>query len=73
MALELVGKHEVAEILGVSRQRVDQLADRADFPRPLAALRAGRIWRRDSIERWQRKTGDRPPGRPRTKKGRGKR
>lgn len=40
-------------MLGVSRQRVNQLADSyADFPRPQALLAAGRIWSRNSVEAW---------------------
>lgn len=43
---------------GVSRQRVDQLTRRADFPKPLADLAQGRIWLGADVERWlkQRKT-----------------
>lgn len=57
--IQLAGLHEVAEILGVSRQRADQLARQAGFPQPLDEIRAGRIWRRADIERWAeaRRTG----------------
>lgn len=55
---DLIGVHEIAQLLGVSRQRVDELArTRPDFPKPVAHLRAGRIWRRRDIESWARKTG----------------
>ncbi|MDP1794290.1 MAG: hypothetical protein Q8K63_09160 [Acidimicrobiales bacterium] len=55
---ELVGVGEVAEILGVSRQRVHQLkAAHADFPEPLGRLRAGYIWRKQDIVRWAKQTG----------------
>lgn len=40
----LVGISEAAEILGVSKQRVSQLADLPSFPRPLARLRCGPVW-----------------------------
>ncbi len=51
---DLVGVHEIADLLGVSRQRVDQLArDHDAFPEPVAELHMGRIWRRDDIEQWQ--------------------
>ena len=60
---ELVGVTEAAKLLRVSRQRVDQLAHREDFPAPLVTLAAGPIWLRTSIigfrQRWVRK-----PGRP---------
>jgi len=49
----LVGVAEVAEMLGVSRQRVNQLvSDSPDFPPPESELSAGRVWLRESIEAW---------------------
>jgi len=49
----LVGVHEIAEMLGVSRQRVDRIvATDKSFPRPEAVLAAGRIWRRKDVEAW---------------------
>lgn len=50
--MQVVGVHEVAQILGVSRQYVHVLASRPDFPRPLAVLKAGKVWRLRDIERW---------------------
>jgi predicted DNA-binding transcriptional regulator AlpA len=52
----LMGITEVASHLGVTTQRVDQLAHREDFPRPVAELAAGRIWERRTIEQWARRT-----------------
>ncbi len=57
---ELVGVAEIAEMIGVSKQRVHQLASREDFPRPVASLIAGTIWRRDDIVDWARRTGRLP-------------
>jgi len=61
---ELVGVAEMAEILGVSKQRISELAATPKFPRPLAQLKGGPVWDRASIgnflQTWQRK-----PGRPR--------
>jgi len=55
---ELVGAHEIAELLGISRQRVDAIArSHDDFPAPVAELAAGRIWKREEIVRWARATG----------------
>jgi predicted DNA-binding transcriptional regulator AlpA len=54
---DLVGLHEMAEMLAVSRQRADQLARQAGFPKPVADLKAGRIWRRADVRRWMRSTG----------------
>jgi prophage regulatory protein len=50
--LRLVGAHEIRKMLGVSRQRVYQLAERSDFPNPIATLAQGKIWRVDDIEAW---------------------
>lgn len=67
MASHLVGVSEVAELLGVSKSRVVQIADSyADFPRPEVELAAGRIWRRSAIEAWIRKHPTRKPGRSRS-------
>lgn len=56
--MDLVGLTEIAQILGLSRQRVDQLlrSDEA-FPQPVANLTAGRIWERADVEAWGRATG----------------
>ena len=55
----LVGTAEVADMLGVSQQRVHQLAQREDFPPPVVILSEGsrRIWERAAIERWMTDTG----------------
>ena len=56
---------EVAEILGVARQRVHQLAaTHPDFPKPLYELAAGKLWDRAAIERFAQEW-PRRPGRPR--------
>jgi predicted DNA-binding transcriptional regulator AlpA len=63
----LVGVGEIARMLGVSRQRVDQIAAAApDFPPPEVELMSGRVWRRSAIEAWVNKHPDRRPGRPRS-------
>jgi hypothetical protein len=64
-AAELVGLAEVAEELGVSRQRAGQLVDEnPDFPGPVARLASGPVFTRASVlafgRRWERR-----PGRPR--------
>jgi predicted DNA-binding transcriptional regulator AlpA len=56
---------EIAKMLGVSRQRVNQLvADYEDFPPPEAELAAGRIWSRTAVEEWITQHPDRKSGRP---------
>lgn len=53
MSHHLVGAAEVAALLGVTRQRVAQLAaSGAGFPPPEVELAAGRIWTREAIEQW---------------------
>lgn len=61
----LVSGPEAAEILGVNRQRVHQLATaNPRFPKPLYRLAVGSLWDRRAIEafdaEWERKPG-RPP------------
>ncbi len=61
----MVGLAEIAQMLGVSRQRAAQLAnDYSDFPPPLSDLASGRVWERSSVEAWQQAHHDRRPGRP---------
>src|SRR5581483_2409752 len=60
----LVGMAEIAEILGVSRQRVAQLIETyKDFPEPEVELTAGRVWSRTAIETWIAAHPERGPGR----------
>jgi hypothetical protein len=51
---DLVGVAEAASILGWDRRRVVTYVDRGAFPRPLAELASGRIWRRDDVEAFAR-------------------
>jgi prophage regulatory protein len=60
MAETLVGAKEVAQLLGVSRQRVNQIVQtHRKFPRPVGWLAAGRVWRRREVLKWARSTGRR--------------
>jgi hypothetical protein len=63
---ELVGVAEVAEMLGVSKQRVSVLKDESWFPKPLAQLASGPVWTAAGIRKfaseWSRQPG-RPKGR----------
>lgn len=61
--LDLVGLAEIGAMLGVSRQRVDQLARSKGFPDPVATISAGRIWLREEVERWAEQTGREVVGR----------
>jgi hypothetical protein len=49
----LVGVAEIAQMLGVSRQRVNAIVKRHDdFPAPQAELSAGRIWLKADVIAW---------------------
>lgn len=61
--MDLAGAAEVARILGVTKAQVHRLAARKGFPKPVAVLAVGRIWRVRDIERWAAKQR-RPRGRP---------
>ncbi len=39
---------------GVSKQRAYQITSRPDFPRPIAELAQGKVWRASDVERWIR-------------------
>jgi plasmid maintenance system antidote protein VapI len=63
--LDLVGVAEVAEILGgVSRQYVDQLRHRPDFPEPVTKLACGWIWHRVEILAFAQSRKRRTPPKP---------
>ena len=50
--LHLMGVAEIAECLGVSRQRASQLTGQRTFPEPDAQLAMGPVWRRQIVEEW---------------------
>jgi prophage regulatory protein len=53
----LVGAAEIGRMLGVSRQRVQQLIKRDDFPEPDVVLEMGKVWKRADVEAWAREHG----------------
>lgn len=55
----VMGAHEIAVFLGVSRQRVTQLTNSAHFPAPAATLAMGKVWDGQDVERWARDRGRR--------------
>lgn len=55
--MRLAGVREVAELLGVSRQRVSQLAEKPDFPKPLDRIAAGPVWRLADVKAWAKGRG----------------
>lgn len=48
----LMGAAEIGARLGVSRQRVQQIVSRPDFPDPEAVLGMGKVWLAEDVERW---------------------
>ena len=53
----LMGSAEIGRMLGVSRQRVQQLTAHDDFPRPEVVLDMGKVWKRAAVEKWARAHG----------------
>jgi hypothetical protein len=60
----LLGVAELAERLGVSRQRASDLAKISSFPRPITVLASGPVWAESTVKR-HTLTWTRRPGRPR--------
>ncbi|GIF14136.1 hypothetical protein Ate01nite_41680 [Actinoplanes teichomyceticus] len=62
-----MGAGEIAKRLGLSRQRVQQLAERDDWPEPFDELAMGRVWLISDIEAWiqrqriEQRSGEPPP------------
>ena len=55
---ELAGAAEIGRMLGgISRQRVQQLVSRPDFPEPFEVLDMGKVWKRADVEAWARSHG----------------
>src|ERR1022692_3347145 len=64
MEIELMAIPEIAELMGVTRQRASKIIQtHDDFPEPVAVLSIGRVWLRPTIEHWER-THPRRSGRP---------
>lgn len=53
----IVGLHELAEMLGVTRQRAWQLTKTADFPVPVYRLKAGTFWLLADVKQWAKSHG----------------
>ncbi|MEV0900702.1 AlpA family phage regulatory protein [Actinoplanes sp. NPDC049802] len=62
--LRLMGAHDIRVRLGnLSRQRVYQITNKTNFPKPVAVLEAGKIWLADDVEAW---IAEHRSGQPRT-------
>lgn len=53
---ELGGMAELARLLSLSRQRVQQLANKEGFPEPVAVLEMGKIWHLRDVRQWADRT-----------------
>jgi hypothetical protein len=63
---ELVGMTELGALLGVTKQRANQLtAEHESFPAPVLALASGRLWLRAAVEAWGATWERKRTGRPR--------
>jgi prophage regulatory protein len=49
-----MGAWEIRQRLGYSREWVQRLITRRDFPEPYARLRMGSIWLAEDVEAWIR-------------------
>lgn len=54
---DLIGTSDIADMLGVSRQRVGKLFLDGRLPDPVGRLRNARIWRRSDVEAWMKEQG----------------
>lgn len=62
---EIVALSEIADMLGVNRRTVQRYMERPDFPTPLGVLAGGRrVWKRDDISEWGKRTLPLREGRP---------
>ena len=54
MRRKLLRVVDIAELLGVSKQRADQLRQRSDFPAPVDRWARGDLWAAADVRRWAR-------------------
>lgn len=59
----LLGVAELADTLGVSRQRASELASSSRFPQPFTKLASGPVWDKHAVDAFI-ETWERRPGRP---------
>ena len=52
--MRFMGAAELCERLGVSRQRTYKIAERPDFPKPVAKLGQGTVWLTEEVEAWMK-------------------
>jgi len=52
--VQLMGAWEIRQRLGYSREWVQRLITRRDFPEPYAVLKMGSVWAAEDVEAWIR-------------------
>jgi predicted DNA-binding transcriptional regulator AlpA len=52
---------EIAEILGVTKQRAHQIAEERGLPKPLAEDIRGRVWSRYEVQAWAKRSRKEKP------------
>ena len=57
MPEDLMGQAEIAALLGVTKQRAQQLYKAGKLPEPLGVVAMGPVWLKEDIETWARETG----------------
>jgi len=55
--MKLAGIREIADLLGVSRQRANQIAAKEDFPKPIDRIAAGPVWKDADVKAWAKRRG----------------
>lgn len=53
----VVGTHQIALLLGVTRSRCSQIVNTKGFPDPFARLGKANIWLADDVEAWAKAAG----------------
>jgi predicted DNA-binding transcriptional regulator AlpA len=53
----IVGTHQIAKMLGVTRSRCAQIVNTKGFPDPFTKLGAAHIWLADDVETWAASVG----------------
>jgi hypothetical protein len=62
---DAVSVADIAQLLDVAKITATRYVNRPDFPEPLAATSAGRVWLRKDVQRWAAEQLPLPEGRPR--------
>lgn len=61
---DLVSASDIATMLGVALISAQRYTLRDEFPEPLGQAAGGRVWRRQDVEKWAKRTLPLRAGRP---------